>query len=80
MQPLFHIRPLRRHDRKARRVASDEVGSHAMGAEDSFELAADAFDGRAGTLVAHVRVKADAQQRWAIAYEIKRLQRRLCLL
>ena len=33
-----------------------------MGAEDAFELAADAFDGRGGTVVAGVGVKADAER------------------
>jgi len=32
-----------------------------MGAENPFELSADAFEGRAGTLVAGVGVKADAE-------------------
>src|ERR1700730_11738640 len=33
-QPLLHIWPLRRHNRKARRIASDEVSGHPMGTEN----------------------------------------------
>src|SRR5580658_10636571 len=61
IQPTLHLRPLLRHDRKARRIASDEVSSHPMRPQNPFELSADAFDGRARTLVTRVGVEADAE-------------------
>ena len=58
---MFYGGPFGGEDGVAGGVAGDEVGGHAVGAEDAFELASDAFDGGAGTLVANVGVKADAE-------------------
>src|SRR5580658_3689175 len=60
-QPSLHIRPLRRHDRKACRIASDEISGHPMRAENPFKLPANAFDRRPRTLVARIRMQADPE-------------------
>src|SRR5579864_9134231 len=41
-QPPLHLWPLRRHDRKAHRIASDVVRGHPMSSENPFVLATDA--------------------------------------
>jgi hypothetical protein len=43
-QPLVHRRPLRRDDRDAHRVAGRVIGADPMGAQDAFELRADALE------------------------------------
>ena len=60
-QPTFHFRPLGREDGIASGVAGDEIGGQPVGAQDSLQLAPDAFDGGAGTGVAHVGVETDAE-------------------
>ena len=60
-QTSFHLGPFRRDDRIAHRITRDEISGHAMRTEYAFKLASDALDRGTGTLIARVRVKADAK-------------------
>lgn len=42
LQPVFHVRPFRGNDGEARGVARNEVGGHAMSAQNAFKLSANA--------------------------------------
>src|SRR6516165_7577676 len=60
LQALLQLRPLRRNDREARRVARREVGGETVRPQHAFELRADARQRLARALVAHVGVEAHA--------------------